>query len=532
MSHWDLLYHWLNLHAYLVPLFIFLSATLEALAVVGIVIPGIALLFALTLIAGRNDLNFYLIAASGMGGAMTGDGISFWLGKYFQKRTEALWPFRSHPQWLAQGEAFFYKYGGASIIIGRFVGPLRTFVPLCAGILNMPGWRFTAMNLLSALAWAPFHILPGYLLGSAFDDPLMPGKHQIWFLIGLSLLIFLSIKIMLLLHRTGQPLLRQLSTQLPDIRLLFSPNLPLQGTQLGPLLLALFFFSSYLLLSLSLHTHCIHWLNAAVSTQLDGLKQPFLDYLFVALSVLGNHKPMVAMSGFLIFYWIGRGAYGTASIGALANLLGLWLIPWLINTFGPLTPITTLIAFPSPEALTTVLIWGFTGVVMARTLAPQQHGRPLALVTTLSTLALASGLYLHHYTFAAVLGGLLLGAGILTLLRYLYYHLCHQALTAREMTIIVLAALILISLSMVLPEMQEAIGSYAPLQPPLAQHRAMRISHHRHDHIRRRPAAPPVQCATPVPVPLRGLKSVPVPATAEPPADKNAPPGAINRPNY
>ncbi len=486
MNSWTQLYHWLNMHAQWVPLFIFCSAALEALAVVGIVVPGIPLLFGLTLIAGRNDLDFPIILASGIAGAMLGDGISFWLGKHFQHRTETLWPFRTHPQWLVQGEAFFNKHGGKSIVIGRFVGPLRTFVPLCAGILNMPGWRFTAMNLLSALAWAPFHIFPGYLIGSAFDDPLMPGKHQLWFLVGLALSIVILVRTMLLLHEFGEPWLRRWARLLPDYRLLLIERYP--EKQLGALLISLVTLLCFMLLTWSLSSSEIRHLDTQIANQLTGLRQPFLDYFFVALSVLGYQKPMIAFGGFLLFYFIGRGAYGTAIIGLINGILALWLLPLLLNDIDPSSSsLHPLGGYPSLQALSTVMLWGFIGIVIARSLTRAQRVRPLTVVTTVTSLILASSLYLGTHHFSETLGGVLLGAGLLSLLRYAYHRTCKQSLPGREVSIVVIAAFVLITVSMVLPEMDKAIAHYAPLQPSLAQHRAMRIrrkAHHSHHSVR------------------------------------------------
>ncbi len=486
MSNWQSLYSWLNVHASVVPLFIFSVATLDALAVAGIIVPGIALMFGLTLIAGRDDLSFLLVMISGMAGAMFGDGISFFLGKHFQKRMELMWPFRSHPQWLEQGEAFFERHGGKSIIIGRFIGPLRTFVPLCAGILNMSTWRFIAMNFLSALAWAPVHIFPGYLIGSAFDDPLMPGKDQLWFLLGLIISIAFVIKTILFLHRLFLPILNRCGNLIPDYHLLLrrTPGYD----QLGPLPLAFLALLLFYLIGLHLDSPSFTYLDQRMLDGLDSLKQPFLDYLFVTLSVLSYHKPMLTFSGLLIFYWVGRGAYGTALMGTVNGLLALWVLPWLIQNFGPFCA-CSMIDYPSPQSLTTVMIWGFIGIVMARALGPAQHARPLAFVTTLIMLTLCSSLYLHHHPFSAALGGLLLGIGLLAILRYFYYRFCSQTLTAREMSIVVLAALSLITVALVLPEMNEAVQHYAPLQPPLAEHRAIQNQRRaRHHHARTVPS--------------------------------------------
>ncbi len=475
LQGWNELYTWLNLHASWVPLIIFMTACLEALAVVGIVVPGIPMMFGLSLIAGRAGIDVSLIFAAGIAGALLGDGISFWLGKYFQHGIEEIWPFRTHPQWLQQGEAFFHRHGGKSIIIGRFIGPLRTFVPLCAGILNMPGWRFTAMNILSTLAWAPVHILPGYLLGSAFDDPLMPGRLQIWFLLGLVLAIFVLIRLLLLLHDVGEPWLRRLSHRLPLHRWSLIDQAP--SHQLGALFIALTTLTAYLLLYHALASPQIRDLDHLVSQRLLALHQPFMDYLFVALSVLGYHKPMLALGGCLIFYFMGRAAYGTALISFIVGLTGLWLLPALLGGLPG--------SFPSLPALSTVMIWGFIGVVIARSLPHAQRVRPLALVLTLIVLTLVASLYLGRSRLSEVLGGVLLGGGLLSLIRYAYYRSCRLSLGGQEVSLMVSIALVLISIGMVLPEMDRAIHHYAPLQSSLQQHNALR-QRRRHPPLRHR----------------------------------------------
>jgi undecaprenyl-diphosphatase len=67
-----------------------------------------------------------------------------------------------------KSEAFFARHGDKSVFIARFVPGVRAFIPLIAGVLGMRVSRFYAANILSALVWAPSHILPAVLVGSAF----------------------------------------------------------------------------------------------------------------------------------------------------------------------------------------------------------------------------------------------------------------------------------------------------------------------------------------------------------------------------
>src|SRR5690606_28465833 len=55
------------------------------------------------------------------------------------------------------------RYGVASIFIGRFFGPLRAFVPVMAGVLQMRQRVFQIANVSSAFVWVLAMLAPGYL---------------------------------------------------------------------------------------------------------------------------------------------------------------------------------------------------------------------------------------------------------------------------------------------------------------------------------------------------------------------------------
>jgi len=140
-------------------------AMLESLAFVGLLLPGVALLFALAVMAGSADISLWLCLLSAFIGAVCGDGISFLLGRYASVPLRRIEWLRRNPQWLQRGEAFFQRWGGLSIVTGRFVGPVRPVIPFVAGSCGMPGLSFSCFNLISALGWAPLYLLPGYLTG-------------------------------------------------------------------------------------------------------------------------------------------------------------------------------------------------------------------------------------------------------------------------------------------------------------------------------------------------------------------------------
>ncbi len=69
---------------------------------------------------------------------------------------------------LERSRGFFDKFGAFGLLIGRFV-PMGAFVPLIAGITEMPPRRFVIWNIIGGFAYALVLLLVGYFFGSALD---------------------------------------------------------------------------------------------------------------------------------------------------------------------------------------------------------------------------------------------------------------------------------------------------------------------------------------------------------------------------
>uniref|UniRef100_UPI00352A3933 DedA family protein n=1 Tax=Tardiphaga sp. TaxID=1926292 RepID=UPI00352A3933 len=74
-----------------------------------------------------------------------------------------IWPLRGHRTAVAHARIFFRRYGFLAVLLGRFLGPLRSIVPLVAGITRMPVGAFQLANIVSAAMWVPLLFAPGYL---------------------------------------------------------------------------------------------------------------------------------------------------------------------------------------------------------------------------------------------------------------------------------------------------------------------------------------------------------------------------------
>lgn len=176
MSAWlDGASSWLGANPQWLGLALFLIACTECLAIVGILVPGTLLLFSVAVLAGNGALTLGQTLALGYAGGLLGDGLSYALGRYFHQDIRRLPGLRHHPQWLAGAEGYFQRYGVASLLVGRYIGPLRPMLPMVAGMLNMPLGRFIAVSLVAAAGWAVAYLLPGWAAGAALRLPLPPG---------------------------------------------------------------------------------------------------------------------------------------------------------------------------------------------------------------------------------------------------------------------------------------------------------------------------------------------------------------------
>jgi undecaprenyl-diphosphatase len=150
-------------------------AFVECLAIAGLIVPGTVLLFAVAVLAGSGALSLSETLLLGFVAGVLGDIVSYFIGRHFHQNIRRLPVLRHHPEWIAGAEAYFQRYGIASLLVGRFIGPLRPMLPMVAGMFDMPFPRFAAVSLLAAAGWSFAYLLPGWATGAAIRLPLPDG---------------------------------------------------------------------------------------------------------------------------------------------------------------------------------------------------------------------------------------------------------------------------------------------------------------------------------------------------------------------
>ena len=158
------LFDWVELNPEWIAITVGLVAFVESLAVVGIVVPGIALLGGLAAAAGGLGINPASLLIGAAIGAFIGDNLSFWIGRAFRPWLENHSTIQKYEPQLEKTRYFLNHKGAVAVVVGRFLGPIRPFMPMVAGMMLMRPTLFLGLSCFSTLAWAPFYILPAWYI--------------------------------------------------------------------------------------------------------------------------------------------------------------------------------------------------------------------------------------------------------------------------------------------------------------------------------------------------------------------------------
>lgn len=134
----------------------------ESIALVSLFVPSTILFLAIGTAHSTAGGSFWPIWLAGAVGATIGDIVSYAVGRYFKNDVHKVWPISKYPDLIPKGRAMFEKWGLLSILIGKFFGALRPFIPIVAGMMDMPWALFLIGSAVSSLLWAGVFLAPGY----------------------------------------------------------------------------------------------------------------------------------------------------------------------------------------------------------------------------------------------------------------------------------------------------------------------------------------------------------------------------------
>lgn len=134
----------------------------ESIAFVSLLVPSTALFLGIGGAVSAAGGAFWPIWLAGAAGAFVGDILSYAAGRYFKNDIVKVWPFTRYPDLVPKGRAVVERWGGMSIIGGKFIGALRPFIPVAAGMMDMPWGKFLIASAISCQIWAGVFLAPGF----------------------------------------------------------------------------------------------------------------------------------------------------------------------------------------------------------------------------------------------------------------------------------------------------------------------------------------------------------------------------------
>ena len=155
----------------------------------GFFLPGDSLLFTAGFLASQGILDLPVLLASLLVAAILGEAVGYAFGRkigpmLFTKERSRFF----NPAHVTRAHDFFLRHGNKAIFLARFLPIVRTFVPLVAGVAQMPVRAFAIYNVLGALAWAGGVTLIGYFLGARVPD----AEHYLYpIIIGIIVVSFI-----------------------------------------------------------------------------------------------------------------------------------------------------------------------------------------------------------------------------------------------------------------------------------------------------------------------------------------------------
>lgn len=483
--HYQQLTEWLHSHPDWGSIAAFVVAFAESIAVIGTIVPGTVTMTAVGILMGSGVIPTSSTLAFAILGAVCGDALSYHLGSYYKHKIPSMWPFHKNPHWLSNAKQFFYKHGGKGILIGRFVGPIRAFIPIIAGILDLPAWRFYPVDIIAAASWAIVYLLPGYGIGVAAASlpPDIAAKFIVMLLItiiGFWLLVWLLI---VLWNFVGQKLdrLTQYCWQHGIIKssrtqwlysLLKDARQPYDHNQLILIWWTLFCLLAFLVLtSLSFSSwHVLTNIDLWFHHFLRGLRTPHADVVFAIISSFNSITVLTALTiaailimlydkhYMAIIYWL-------AALGII--VVSVYTIKYNHHVTFP-TDIAQanigLSAFPSMTLALSTSVYGFIVWFICCNHSKWKSYAYPAIVCWLILLALAQ-IYLGLNWLSAVLTGMSLACAITIIAAILYQRHRRSSPNALRFVVILGPLLMLLLISSAFSSWQGIVQSSQPIWP-------------------------------------------------------------------
>jgi membrane protein DedA with SNARE-associated domain/membrane-associated phospholipid phosphatase len=424
----------------------------ETGAFIGLIAPGEFTILLGGVIAGQGTINIYILIGLVWACTLMGDSLSFLLGGRLGRRFLVKHgpKFRITPERLAQVDEHFRRRGGATVLVGRFIGFVRPLAPFIAGASGMRYRRFIPYSIVGTGIWGPGLCVIGYVSYRSFSKvSKIVGQATLVF--GTTVAVLVGIwyahkrlkdpaeraRLAAWLERQGKrPLLRPLAAVLRPLwrRVLrptwnfVMPQLRFIGHRLTPGQLGIEFTTSVAMVGVGLYVFIAYLVHISSNPGPTPADQSIMDLaddtqmntlvdvvkVFTHLGTLAVVGTLVGISALLL-------AMRRRPVELICLVAGLVLIVIAVNVTKaavdrPRPPDELVHAngssFPSAHAAYSVAYVAMA-VIAARVLPGLGSRAALVLVSVIGAAAIGlSRIYLHVHWWSDVVSGWGLGAAI------------------------------------------------------------------------------------------------------------------------
>lgn len=173
---------------------VFISAFSESVAFLGIFVPGTVIVVIAGFFAEQwaGSFNIWFLWVIAVLGAFLGSVATYLFGRYYGPPLFSENNFYLKRRYLEHAQSYFEEHGGKSIFTGQFLGPLRSLVPLVAGMAEMKLWSFLSWSFVSSVAWSGAYLAVGYFFGASWEAIQLWGTRFTFFVVVFILFLFVN----------------------------------------------------------------------------------------------------------------------------------------------------------------------------------------------------------------------------------------------------------------------------------------------------------------------------------------------------